>query len=410
MILQSLRKHRITQPNIHPWNSSGKRYLLSLALVLGLSPFSMVEEASADQDPFLGQNPVPASTWEELKSRSPEQRWETLSRDNKRELKKQERKERREQRKQGKNDELEQTPAFRPIPDDMPVAPAPAAVQAAPTGVNPFASAGPSTPVSPAPAVEPFKTIGLEENPSAPQAQNVQYKSVTPAPAATPSKQMVPVFPEADDDSGNFIMTQKSYDGLGDDIPNVDGLPAAPEDLEDETPHLLKRISNIKPFFDYEPDPKIAKNEPCRNLCPRPDGKPCKASDEEGGAILECPREFKLSNAPYPGRNFSESIYTWEASNVNYNPLYFEDPNLERYGLSRRDLVQPFVSMGRFTGQLIALPYQMSIDPLRKRMYPLGFYRPGEPNTPKRINGVPWNTKAAITEGLTATGLIFILP
>jgi hypothetical protein len=125
--------------------------------------------------------------------------------------------------------------------------------------------------------------------------------------------------------------------------------------------------------------------------------------------VMECPKEFQLSREPYVGRNFTESIYTWEASNINYNPLYFEDTNLERYGNSRRDLVQPFVSIGRFTGQLLALPYQMSIDPVKKRVYPLGYYRPGE-YTPKRINGIPWNTKAAVTEGLTATGLIFLLP
>lgn len=410
MILQSLRKHRITQPNIHRWNSSHKRYLLGLALALGLAPFCMAGEATAEEDPFLGQTRTSVSTWEELKSRSPEQRWESLSRENKRELKKQERKERREQRKLNKNaDEQQFTAPFRPIPDEMPVAPAPAAGQPG-AGADPFQPTQTSTAGSPASAQEAFKTIGLQQKASATATTNVKYNNVVPVQNAAPSQQVVPVFPESDNSSSTLVATQKSYDGLSDDIPSVEGLPAEPEDLEDETPHLLKKISNIKPFFDYEPDPEIAKNEPCRNLCPRPDGKPCKTSDGEGGAILECPREFKLSNEPYPGRNFTESIYTWEASNVNYNPLYFEDPNLERYGLSRRDVVQPFVSIGRFTGQLIALPYQMSIDPIRKRMYPLGYYRPGEANTPKRISGIPWNTKAALTEGLTATGLIFILP
>jgi|GEM_PF-1872009 len=418
MILQSLRKHRITQPNIHPWNSSRKRCLLSLALAFGLCPFALAGEAEADKDPFLAQASS-ASTWEELKTRSPEQRWESLSRESKRELKKQERRDRREQRKSNKNaDEQEFVPVFRPIPDDMPPTSTPAtSVPAANTVSSPFTSTQPtSTPPSPAPAAEPLKTIGLEAKSEGTTTKNLQFNSVAPAETATPSNQIVPLFPEADNDSSNFVttqtQTQKGYDSLNDDIasPTVEGIGTEPDDLEDETPHLLKKISGIKPFFDYEPDPKIAKNEPCRNLCPRPDGKPCKTTDEEGGVILECPREFKLSHEPYQGRNFSESIYTWEASDVNYNPLYFEDPKLERYGLSRRDLVQPFVSIGRFTGQLVALPYQMSIDPLRKRIYPLGFYRPGEPNTPKRINAIPWNTKAAVTEGLTATGLIFLLP
>ncbi|MCA9004381.1 MAG: hypothetical protein KDA70_03835 [Planctomycetaceae bacterium] len=401
MILQLLKKHQITQPNIRLWNSRRLRWVLTAAIALGSCPYSFAGESATSTDPFLSQTNKSAQTWEELKSRSPEQRWESLSKESKREQKKQERKDRREQRKTSRNsDELEFVPEFRQIPDDMPETPA------ATGALNnvPAATSGFSTPV--APAAEPYKTIGLEQNPAAPAttAKNLEFKG--PAPVSQP-QQIVPVFPDTQTAGTAYINTQNTYESA-DPVPGLD--PNAPGFLEDETPHMLKKIAGISPFFNYEPDPEIAKNEPCRNLCPRPDGKPCKTSDEEGGQILACPREFQLSHEPYSGRNFTESIYTWEASDLNYNPLYFEDPNLERYGYSRRDLVQPFVSIGRFTGQLIALPYQMSIDPVKKKVYPLGFYRPGEPNIPKRINGVPWNTKAALTEGLTATGLIFILP
>ncbi|WP_417388520.1 hypothetical protein [Gimesia sp.] len=401
MILQLLKKHQITQPNIRLWNSRRLRWVLTAAIALGSCPYSFAGESATSTDPFLSQTSSSAQTWEELKSRSPEQRWESLAKESKREQKKQERKDRREQRKTSRNsDELEFVPEFRQIPDDMPETPA------ATGALNkaPAANSGFSTPV--APAAEPYKTIGLEQNPAAPAAtaKNLEFKG--PAPVSQP-QQIVPVFPDTQTAGTAYINTQNTYESP-DPVPGLD--PNAPGFLEDETPHMLKKIAGISPFFNYEPDPEIAKNEPCRNLCPRPDGKPCKTSDEEGGQILACPREFQLSHEPYSGRNFTESIYTWEASDLHYNPLYFEDPNLERYGYSRRDLVQPFVSIGRFTGQLIALPYQMSIDPVRKKVYPLGFYRPGEPNIPKRINGVPWNTKAALTEGLTATGLIFILP
>lgn len=417
MILQSLRKHQITQPNI-PWNSRRLRWLLAVAITLGTSPFSVASEST---DPFLAQSARTAQTWEELKGRSPEKRWESLSRENKRDFKKQERKERREQRKSNKeSDEL--APAFRQIPDDFAAPPAPAVTgNTLPnsTGVKSF-----TTPNSPAPAttlepiaepiVEPFKTIGLEQK--QPEAKNpttnLEFKTTAPANApATASDSpnpSYPLFPDGNSTGTSYINKQKTFDKDA-ASPGYDDMKYAGEDLEDEMPHLLKKIAGISPFFNYEPDPNIAKNEPCRNLCPRPDGKPCKLSDEEGGMVMECPKEFQLSHEPYVGRNFTESIYTWEASDLNYNPLYFEDTNLERYGNSRRDLVQPFVSMGRFTGQLLALPYQMSIDPLRKKVYPLGYYRPGE-RTPKRINGIPWNTKAAVTQGLTTTGLIFLIP
>lgn len=407
MILQLHKKHQITQPNIRPWNSRRLRWLLTVALALGSCPYSFAGEPATSTDPFLSQSSPTAQTWEELKSRSPEQRWESLAKENKRELKKQERKDRREQRKTIRNnDELEPVPVFRQIPDDMPETPA-----ATGTFNNaPPASSGTgfSTPVNApaAPGVKPYKTIGLEQNPAAPSttAKNLEFKG--PAPVSQP-QQVVPVFPDTVTTGSAYISSQKSYEPA-DSVPGLD--PNSPDFLEDETPHMLKKIAGISPFFDYEPDPEIAKNEPCRNLCPRPDGKPCKTTDEQGEHILACPEEFQLSHEPYSGRNFKESIYTWEASDIHYNPLYFEDPNLERYGYSRRDLVQPFVSMGRFTGQLLALPYQMSIDPVKKDIYPLGYYRPGEDNIPKRINGIPWNTKAAVTEGLTATGLIFLLP
>ena len=400
MILQLLKKHQITQPSIRPWNSRRLRWLLTVTLTLGSCPYSFAGEPATSTDPFLSQSSSTAQTWEELKTRSPEERWESLAKENKRELKKQERKDRREQRKISRNsDELEFVPEFRQIPDDMPQTPAATgALNKAPAATS-F-----STPV--APGAESYKTIGLEQNPSGPTttAKNLEFKG--PAPVSQP-QQIVPVFPDTQTAGSTYINTQNTYEPA-DPVPGLD--PNSPDFLEDETPHMLKKIAGINPFFNYEPDPEIAKNEPCRNLCPRPDGKPCKTTDEQGEHILACPREFQLSHEPYSGRNFTESIYTWEASDINYNPLYFEDPNLERYGYSRRDLVQPFVSVGRFTGQLLALPYQMSIDPVRKKMYPLGFYRPGEPNIPKRINGIPWNTKAAVTEGLTATGLIFLLP
>tara|TARA_R110002111_G_scaffold117466_2_gene179482 strand:+ start:52702 stop:53862 length:1161 start_codon:yes stop_codon:yes gene_type:complete len=386
-----------------------------VALALGMSPFAVAEEPVSTTDPFLAQSDSSAQTWEELKGRSAEKRWESLSRDNKRETKKLDRKERRELRKSDKaSDELEFVPEFRQIPDQLP----PASISSGtgnslpePTGTNTFAAPVNNAPgANFAPAVQPYKTIGLEEKQpvTSTSTKNLDFNTQKPVSSTSNSQQIVPLFPDSDGRGSNFITTQKQFDNAA-ASPESDDLKYAGEDLEDEVPHLLKKIAGINPFFDYEPDPEIAKNEPCRNLCPRPDGKPCKLSEEDGGQIMECPQEYQLSRQPYQGRNFSESIYTWEASNLNYNPLYFEDPNLERYGNSRRDLVQPFVSMGRFTGQLLALPYQMSIDPVKKKVYPLGYYRPGE-YTPKRINGIPWNTKAAVTEGLTATGLIFLLP
>ncbi len=171
-------------------------------------------------------------------------------------------------------------------------------------------------------------------------------------------------------------------------------------------PAELRKITDIQPFYDYFPDKKEGE-DPCRYLCPRPDGLPCDgvASDEQ----FECPEEVKLSEVEYEGRHFGHAVYHWEASNLHHNPLYFEDPSLERYGHTWPCYIQPFVSVGKFGVQLVSLPYQMTLDPVHKDQYTLGWYRPGE-CAPKKIYQIPLNAKAAAVEAGVVTGLIFAIP
>lgn len=177
-----------------------------------------------------------------------------------------------------------------------------------------------------------------------------------------------------------------------------------PEPVDD--PRKLKKITEILPYSYYEPDPDVRAKDPCQNLCPRPDGAPCQTI---AGKPPLCPEEVLLSSEEYAGRAFVESVYGWEASNVHYNPLYFEDFALERYGHTYPCWVQPFASVGKFSVQLVGLPYQMAIDPVCKKMYPLGYYRPGE-CAPKLCYQIPWNTKAAIAQAGVTTGLFFLIP
>ncbi len=111
----------------------------------------------------------------------------------------------------------------------------------------------------------------------------------------------------------------------------------------------------------------------------------------------------------FPARAFPATVKPWEAPNFFHYPLYFEDPALERYGHSRRPLIQPVVSIGRFSAQLIALPYLMTLDPPCCEVYSLGWYRPGE-CAPKLHYQVPLNAKAAAVEAATITGLVFLIP
>ena len=148
----------------------------------------------------------------------------------------------------------------------------------------------------------------------------------------------------------------------------------------------LRRLADISPFPDYRP----------------PEFVPGKQGDREP--------EKSWKDEEYRPREFSDVMFPWEASNLWHNPLYFEDAPLERYGHTYHPLVQPFVSVKLFTTQLLALPYQMAIDPVPKRIYTLGWYRPGEGCVPKLLYPVPWNSKAAAIEAGVVTGLFFLIP
>jgi hypothetical protein len=65
--------------------------------------------------------------------------------------------------------------------------------------------------------------------------------------------------------------------------------------------------------------------------------------------------------------------------------------------------------VGKFSAQLVGLPYQMGIDPPCKRIYPLGYYRPGE-CAPKLHYQVPWNTRAALIQAGVTTGMFYLIP
>jgi hypothetical protein len=115
-------------------------------------------------------------------------------------------------------------------------------------------------------------------------------------------------------------------------------------DVEDE-PRRLRKIGEILPYQDYEPDPDTAMSDALKNLCPRP-----------GATNEQCPEEIPWAQETYVGRAFEHSLYAWEAPNLAYNPLYFEDVQLERYGHTYPCYIQPFVSVAKFSQQVVWWP------------------------------------------------------
>lgn len=114
-------------------------------------------------------------------------------------------------------------------------------------------------------------------------------------------------------------------------------------------------------------------------------------------------------NTPYVPRSNPEFTYNYQAANVWANPLYFEDPHLERYGHTLHPIVQPFASTGLFAFQIAGLPYQMAINPPTEKVYPLGWYSPGD-YVPYRLRQIPLSLKATAVEAGVILGLQFATP
>ncbi|MCA9132398.1 MAG: hypothetical protein KDA45_04565, partial [Planctomycetales bacterium] len=71
------------------------------------------------------------------------------------------------------------------------------------------------------------------------------------------------------------------------------------------------------------------------------------------------------------------SAYTWISPAFYHLPLYFEQPNLERYGIGRGRVLQPLLSSAHFFGSIPLLPYKSLQQPPWEKVYTLGQGRPG---------------------------------
>lgn len=174
--------------------------------------------------------------------------------------------------------------------------------------------------------------------------------------------------------------------------------PLAIPPLADDSTTIFRPITQIEPHFDYSP----TGTRPYEYLCPQPGNLP----DDQR---MQCPELLALPHTGSTDRAFAQIQFQWMASDLTYNPLYFEDVALERYGQTHWAPLQPFVSLGKFGGQLIGLPYQMALHPVWREETPLGYYRPGEP-APHLRYPIPLNAKAMAAAAGVYTGFVFLIP
>lgn len=102
-------------------------------------------------------------------------------------------------------------------------------------------------------------------------------------------------------------------------------------------------------------------------------------------------------------------VHTWDAANIWHQPLYFDDPILERYGQTPLPQIQPALSAAHFFGTIPLLPYKMAIDRPFDCVSTLGYYRPGDP-TPCLSRRLPRDPRAFAWESGAWLGLVFLVP
>jgi hypothetical protein len=121
------------------------------------------------------------------------------------------------------------------------------------------------------------------------------------------------------------------------------------------------------------------------------------------------PTECTLGDENYLARSWQPSTLTWKATGVCHKPLYFEEPQLERYGHTTGHIKQPLLSGAHFFLNLVALPYNAGINPPWECQYPLGYYRPGS-CAPWLVPPVPLSVRGALWEAGAIVGGIAIIP
>lgn len=127
------------------------------------------------------------------------------------------------------------------------------------------------------------------------------------------------------------------------------------------------------------------------------------------GEKWNIPLKCGTGNISYEGRSHMHSVVQWKAPGHCHKPLYFEQPQLERYGHTAGPVIQPLISSAHFFTNIGILPYKMGIHPPNECQYSLGYYRPGN-CAPYMMQPFPWSLRGAATQAGAVVGLGALVP
>jgi hypothetical protein len=193
----------------------------------------------------------------------------------------------------------------------------------------------------------------------------------------------------------------------GGTTPGLSPLTQPPREAGDETPRVPLPAGNTAMFGATE-DPLV------RLELPR---APSPAEARPIRAIL-LPEQFDTLKQ----REFEPRRKMWASAATAHYPLYFQDPSLERYGISveqrlgrggrkltypiddpkesklRNQIATPFFSSGLFALQIATWPFRAIADPPWESEYDLGYYRPGD-LVPEDTVVIPWKGVGPLFRG-----------
>ncbi len=118
---------------------------------------------------------------------------------------------------------------------------------------------------------------------------------------------------------------------------------------------------------------------------------------------------FAETSDSYANRDWAVLQFHWKASELIFQPPYWEDTPLERYGQTASPKLQPVISGAHFFGSFMILPYKIGIDRTHDHISTLGYYRPGSA-APCVRQRLPFEWDAALMEAAAWTGGQFIFP
>ena len=198
----------------------------------------------------------------------------------------------------------------------------------------------------------------------------IELQQLQPQPASQEGANRPYLPPARSPEAGGLIKLERFPQPAPVSAPRTAAAPMSVLPLPQEPNKALK---------DRSRGSKLNKNEMVRNQVDLPSILSQARIESVALEPAELAPMVRIQNSPSMGEyQWTPSGYCWQSPAFCHKPLYFEQPNLERYGNSTFPLLAPAVSATYFFGQVTFLPIRSLIQPPWSSSCTLGHHRPGD--------------------------------